>query len=106
MSKSALLGFTRALACEWAKRGVRVNAVAPWTTYTPMLAAAVAAVPSALDKVKAWTPMGRLAEPSEIAGPVLFLCLPGLASYVTGQCINVDGGLNAQGFEGPCITQV
>ena len=106
MSKSALLALTRGLACEWAKSNVRVNAVAPWTTYTPMLAAAVSAFPSALDKVKAWTPMGRLAEPAEIAGPVLFLCLPGLSSYVTGTCINADGGLNAQGFEGPCITQV
>ena len=67
-----------------------------------MLSDAVASNPSALDKVKAWTPLGRLATPEEVAGPVLFLCLP-MSSYVTGVCIPVDGGLDAQGFDGPCV---
>jgi len=103
MCKAALMSLTRSLACEWSRKNIRVNAVAPWMTYTPMLAAAVAEVPSALDKVKAWTPMGRLATPEEVAGPVLFLCMP-MSSYVTGVVIPVDGGLNAQGFDGPCVT--
>ena len=72
-------------------------------TMTPMLHEAVRKNPSQLDKVKAWTPMHRLAEPEEIAGPIVFLCLPA-SSYVTGQVLGVDGGLTAQGFDGPCVT--
>lgn len=81
----------------------RVNAVAPWMTYTPMLKEAVQANPKALDKVKEWTPMGRLSDPSEIAAPILFLCMSA-SSYITGQCIAIDGGLTAQGYDGPCVT--
>ena len=68
-----------------------------------MLEAAVKANPSALDKVKAWTPMRRLADTKEIAAPILFLCMPA-SSYITGQCLAIDGGLTAQGFDGPCVT--
>jgi Tropinone reductase 1 len=68
-----------------------------------MLEAAVAKNPSQLDKVTAWTPMHRLATASEIADPIVFLCLPA-SSYVTGQVWGVDGGLTAQGFDGPCVT--
>lgn len=103
MSKAALNHFTRILACEWAARGVRVNAVTPWMTMTPMLKEAVKQNPSQLDKVKAWTPLHRLADPAEVAGPIVFLCLPA-SSYITGQVLGVDGGLTAQGFDGPCIT--
>ena len=103
MSKAALNHFTRILACEWAARNIRVNAVTPWMTMTPMLREAVKKNPSQLDKVKAWTPMHRLANPEEIAGPIVFLCLPA-SSYVTGQVLGVDGGLTAQGFDGPCVT--
>ena len=60
--------------------------------------------PSQLDKVKAWTPMLRLAAPEEIAGPIVFLCMPA-SSYITGQILTVDGGLTAQGFDGPCVTE-
>ena len=60
--------------------------------------------PSQLDKVKAWTPMHRLAAPEEIAGPIVFLCMPA-SSYITGQILTVDGGLTAQGFDGPCVTE-
>jgi Tropinone reductase 1 len=103
MSKAALNHFTRILACEWASRDIRVNGVSPWMTMTPMLEDAVKKNPSQLDKVKAWTPMHRLAAPEEIAGPIVFLCLPA-SSYVTGQILGVDGGLTAQGFDGPCVT--
>jgi Tropinone reductase 1 len=82
---------------------IRVNAVTPWMTMTPMLQEAVKSNPSQLDKVHDWTPMHRLASPEEIANPVVFLCLPA-SSYVTGQVLGVDGGLTAQGFDGPCIT--
>lgn len=103
MTKAAINHFTRILACEWASRKIRVNAVTPWMTMTPMLEDAVKKNPTQLDKVMAWTPMGRLASPDEIAGPIVFLCLPA-SSYVTGQVLGVDGGLTAQGFDGPCVT--
>lgn len=105
MTKAAINHFTRILACEWARRKIRVNAVTPWMTMTPMLEKAVEKDPTQLDKVKAWTPMGRLASPSEVAGPIVFLCLPA-SSYITGQVLGVDGGLTAQGFDGPCVTPI
>jgi Tropinone reductase 1 len=101
-SKAAVNQLTRGLACEWAALGIRVNAVTPWMTATPMLEAAVAADPTALDKVREWTPLGRLASPEEIAAPIVFLCMPA-SSYMTGQIIGVDGGLTAQGYRGPCV---
>jgi len=100
MSKAALNHFTRILACEWARRKIRVNAVTPWMTMTPMLKEAVAKNPSQLDKVEDWTPMGRLASAEEVADPIVFLCMPA-SSYITGQVIGIDGGLTAQGFNGP-----
>lgn len=103
MSKAALNHFTRILACEWASSNIRVNAVTPWMTMTPMLEDAVKKNPTQLDKVKEWTPMHRLATPEEVADPIVFFCLPA-SSYVTGQCLGVDGGLTAQGFDGPCVT--
>mmetsp|Transcript_22395 Transcript_22395/g.52793 ORF Transcript_22395/g.52793 Transcript_22395/m.52793 type:complete len:352 (+) Transcript_22395:229-1284(+) len=82
---------------------IRVNTVTPWMTMTPMLEEAVKSNPSQLSKVYDWTPMHRLARPEEIANPVVFLCLPA-SSYITGQVVGVDGGLTAQGFDGPCVT--
>lgn len=104
MSKAALNHLTKILACEWASsRKVRVNAVTPWMTMTPMLQEAVKKNPSQLVKVHTWTPMHRLASAEEIADPIVFLCLPA-SSYITGQILGVDGGLTAQGFDGPCVT--
>eukprot|EP00542_Grammatophora_oceanica_P012432 CAMPEP_0194041574 /NCGR_PEP_ID=MMETSP0009_2-20130614/13466_1 /TAXON_ID=210454 /ORGANISM="Grammatophora oceanica, Strain CCMP 410" /LENGTH=368 /DNA_ID=CAMNT_0038685131 /DNA_START=26 /DNA_END=1132 /DNA_ORIENTATION=+ len=102
MSKAAVNQFTKILACEWATRKIRVNAVTPWMTMTPMLEDAMRQDPSSLDKVKNWTPVRRLASPEEVANPIVFLCLPA-SSYITGQCLGVDGGLTAQGFQGPTI---
>ena len=103
MSKAALNHFTRILACEWAAQNIRVNAVTPWMTMTPMLEEAVKKNPTQLDQVKEWTPLHRLATAEEVAAPIVFFCLPA-SSYITGQCLGVDGGLTAQGFDGPCVT--
>eukprot|EP00594_Rhizosolenia_setigera_P012480 CAMPEP_0178962308 /NCGR_PEP_ID=MMETSP0789-20121207/14281_1 /TAXON_ID=3005 /ORGANISM="Rhizosolenia setigera, Strain CCMP 1694" /LENGTH=284 /DNA_ID=CAMNT_0020646421 /DNA_START=212 /DNA_END=1069 /DNA_ORIENTATION=+ len=100
-SKAAIIHLTKCLACEWAKFNIRVNCIAPWMTMTPMLEEAIKDDPNQLDKVYQDTPMGRLAKTEEIAGPVVFLCMP-CSSYITGQCLSVDGGLSVQGFAGSC----
>lgn len=96
-AKAAVEMITRVLAIEWASRGVRVNAVAPGVTRTDMVARAIAsgAVDEALYTGR--TPMGRLAEPAEIAAAVLFLASE-RASFVTGTTIVVDGGWSAFGY--------
>jgi Tropinone reductase 1 len=101
LTKGAMCQLTLALACEWGRHNIRVNCVCPWMTFTPLLREAVKNDPSQIDAAKKWTPLKRLAEPEEIASAVTFLCLPA-SSYITGQIVAVDGGLSAQGFQGPC----
>jgi Tropinone reductase 1 len=96
MSKAALDQLTRYLAVEWAADGIRVNAVDPWYTWTP-LAETVLRDDAFRERVLARTPLGRIAEPAEVAAPIAFLCLPA-ASYVTGQVLAVDGGFLAAGL--------
>jgi len=96
MTKAAIVQLTRNLACEWAEDGIRVNAVAPWYIRTQRTEGSLAD-PDYLDEVLERTPMGRIGEPEEVAGAVAFLCLPA-SSYVTGECIAVDGGFLRYGF--------
>ena len=88
-AKAAVSHLTRSLAVEWVDRGVRVNSVSPGYTATPMNTR-----PEMVDLVAQFSkeiPMGRYAEPEEIAGPVVFLLSPA-ASYCTGVDLLVDGG--------------
>ena len=95
ITKAALVQLTRSLAVEWASDRIRVNTVAPWFTRTPLVKSFLEN-PDVLESVLARTPIGRIAEPEEVAGLVAFLCMP-LASYITGQCIAVDGGFSVFG---------
>ncbi|MBN8885626.1 MAG: SDR family oxidoreductase [Rudaea sp.] len=96
LTKAALAQLTKNLACEWAEDGIRVNAVAPWYIRTQRTAVKLANE-EYLDEVLERTPMGRVGEPEEVAAAIAFLCLPA-ASYVTGECIAVDGGFLRYGF--------
>lgn len=96
MSKAAMQQMTRNLAVEWAEDGIRVNAVAPWYIRTRRTSPKLAD-PDYLDEVLLRTPMARIGEPQEVAAAVAFLCLPA-ASYITGQCLAVDGGFSQYGF--------
>jgi NAD(P)-dependent dehydrogenase (short-subunit alcohol dehydrogenase family) len=93
-TKGAVVNMTRALAVEWAKDGVRVNAVAPTWTRTPLIAA-LEQRPELLRQIEAMTPMGRLAEVGDLVGAFLFLASRASA-MVTGHTLAVDGGFLAQ----------
>ncbi|GJM10510.1 MAG: tropinone reductase [Lysobacteraceae bacterium] len=97
MSKAALQQLTRNLAVEWANDQIRVNAVAPWYINTP-LAKQVLSDPDYRTKVLARTPMGRVGEPEEVARAIAFLGMSA-SSYVTGQCLAIDGGFSVFGFD-------
>lgn len=93
-SKAGLNGLVRAAAVELAPDGIRVNAVAPGPTATPMTAEAMAD-PERSARMLAEIPLGRLAEPGEIAAAIAFLLSDGAAS-ITGHVLTVDGGFTAK----------
>src|SRR6266581_1493703 len=91
-SKAAVINLTRALAIEWAARGIRVNAIAPGLFRTRMSEVLVQRAEAANVPV---APLGRIGQPGELAPMVLFLASEG-ASYITGQVVAIDGGRSAQ----------
>lgn len=92
-AKGGLLNLTYQLGCEWADRGVRVNAISPGFIVTPMTAPALDAL-GVTEYVASRTPMRRVGRAEELLGPLLFLASDA-SSYVTGLNLLVDGGTNA-----------
>ena len=90
VTKGALISLTKSLSTELAPKGIMVNCVAPGWVHTDMSAATLADAELGA-KIGAGIPVGRVATPREIAGPVLFLCTP-LAGFISGEILNVNGG--------------
>jgi NAD(P)-dependent dehydrogenase (short-subunit alcohol dehydrogenase family) len=92
-SKHGVVGLSKSAAVDYAKYGIRVNCVCPSSTVTPMYEAVVAGTDLA-ERHAAATPMGRLAQPEEIAEAVVWLCASE-ASYVTAVSMSLDGARRA-----------
>lgn len=95
-AKSAYVGMVRALSCEVAGQGVRVNAIAPGWIESPMLRRALDGDPARSNRILQRTPMGRFGEAEDIGLAAVYLCSPA-AKFVTGVLLPVDGGAS-QGF--------
>jgi len=93
-SKHAVLGLTKSAALEYAKQGIRINAVSPGGIETELFDR-FASDPQFREQMEAAHPVGRVGKPEEIASAVLWLCSDG-ASFITGQTLTVDGGFTAQ----------
>jgi len=94
-SKHAVVGLTKSAAVEYARKGVRVNAVCPTVIRTPMVERGLAALPEFMDVVKQSIPMRRIGEPEEVAAAVLWL-FSDASRFVTGTTLTIDGGFTAQ----------
>ena len=93
-SMHAVVGMTRSAGAEYAGSGIRINSVCPGAVRTPQLARAFERDPQLEDRLKAANPMGRIAEPAEVASAVMWLCSE-QSSFVTGHQLALDGGLTA-----------
>lgn len=94
-SKHGVVGLTKTAALEYAKAGIRVNAVCPGVIHTPMVARLTSSRPDLSEALVAAEPMGRAGRPEEVAAAVVWLCSDA-ASFVTGHALSVDGGYVAQ----------
>jgi len=96
-AKAGVAMLTKVLAIEWAEKGIRVNAVGPAYVATEMTRRNIAAGNVDEAQIKARIPLGRLAQPADVADAVSFL-LSDKASFITGQSLYVDGGWLAYGY--------
>jgi NAD(P)-dependent dehydrogenase (short-subunit alcohol dehydrogenase family) len=94
-SKHAVEGLTKSVALEYAKQGIRVNAVSPGLIQTEMFDRTVQTNTELMEYFKTTLPMGRIGTPQEVVNAVLWLCSDA-SSFVTGQSLTVDGGYTAQ----------
>jgi NAD(P)-dependent dehydrogenase (short-subunit alcohol dehydrogenase family) len=94
-SKGAIVNMTRALAVEWAPHNIRVNAIAPTWVNTPFISALVSD-PGLLEAMVKVTPLGRIAQPEDMEGAILFLASQRASAMITGHTLPVDGGFLAQ----------
>ena len=90
-AKHGVYGLTRTAALEYGKKGIRVNAVAPGPMWTPAMRRTVEQNPEHAQRRAEQTPIGRIAEPEEVAEGVVWLCSPA-AGYVLGHTLSLDGG--------------
>ncbi len=94
--KAAITGFTRSLAVEYARYGIRVNAIAPDVTETLQVPYSKWVGPDDEHLIPTWVPLGRFGQPDDVAGVAVFLA-SGLSGFVTGTTVHVDGGTFAAG---------
>lgn len=92
-TKGAVVALTRNMALDYAPLGIRVNCICPGFVRTPLISA-ILSDEVRLAKLTALHPLGRLGEPADVVNAVLFLASEE-ASWITGQCLGVDGGLTA-----------
>jgi NAD(P)-dependent dehydrogenase (short-subunit alcohol dehydrogenase family) len=96
-AKAGVINLTQNLAVRYGSRGVRANVVSPGTIRTPIWSARVAQQPDIFERLQSWYPLGRVGEPADVAGVVVFL-LSDEAAFVNGAVLTVDGGLLAGSY--------
>ncbi len=101
-SKHGVIGLTKTAALEYAKSGIRINAVCPGVIRTPMIDAFIGDDPEREANMVGMEPIGRMGTPDEVAHAVLWLCSDA-ASFVTGHALVVDGGIVAQSGNYPPV---
>jgi NAD(P)-dependent dehydrogenase (short-subunit alcohol dehydrogenase family) len=96
-AKAGVINLTKNVAVRYGGRGIRANVVSPGTVRTPIWSERVARQPEIFERLQSWYPLGRVGEPADVAGAVVFL-LSDEAAFVNGTVLTVDGGLLAGSY--------